>query len=105
MAARCATEAFSTTCAVHIEDCEGWWFSLVVLADPSFLSQSLMSLPPPPFLNLALKVLVSPEQQIVGEATPVSFECLVVGSPIHNISWARDLEALSPEKVRMCIAA
>ena len=27
MAARCATEAFSTTCAVHIEDCEGWWFS------------------------------------------------------------------------------
>ena len=22
MAARCATEAFSTTCAVHIEDCE-----------------------------------------------------------------------------------
>ena len=48
---------------------------------------------------------MSPEQQIVGEATPVSFECLVVGSPIHNISWARDLEALSPEKVRMCIAA
>ena len=25
--ARCATEAFSTTCAVHIEDCEGWWLS------------------------------------------------------------------------------
>ena len=22
---RCATEVFSTTCAVHIEDCEGWW--------------------------------------------------------------------------------
>ena len=27
MAARCATEAFSTTCAVHIDDCEGWWLS------------------------------------------------------------------------------
>ena len=27
MAARCATEAFSTTCAVHIEDSEGWWLS------------------------------------------------------------------------------
>ena len=27
MAARCATEAFSTTCAVHIEDCGGWWLS------------------------------------------------------------------------------
>ena len=27
MAARCATEAFSTICAVHIEDCEGWWSS------------------------------------------------------------------------------
>ena len=26
-AAGCATEAFSTTCAVHIEDCEGWWLS------------------------------------------------------------------------------
>ena len=28
-AARCATEAFSTTCAVHIhvENCEGWWLS------------------------------------------------------------------------------
>ena len=25
--ARCATEAFSPTCAVHIEDCEGWWLS------------------------------------------------------------------------------
>ena len=24
MAARCATEPFRTTCAVHIEDCEGW---------------------------------------------------------------------------------
>ena len=24
---RCATEAFSTTCAVHIEDCGGWWLS------------------------------------------------------------------------------
>ena len=22
-----ATEAFSTTCAVHIEDCDGWWLS------------------------------------------------------------------------------
>ena len=21
------SEAFSTTCAVHIEDCEGWWLS------------------------------------------------------------------------------
>ena len=27
MAARCVTEAFSTTCAVYIEDCEGWWLS------------------------------------------------------------------------------
>ena len=27
MAARCVTKAFSTTCAVHIEDCEGWWLS------------------------------------------------------------------------------
>ena len=25
MAARCATEAFSTPCTVHVEDCEGWW--------------------------------------------------------------------------------
>ena len=25
--ARCATEAFSATCAVHIEDFEGWWSS------------------------------------------------------------------------------
>ena len=25
VAARCATEAFSTTSAVHIEDCEDWW--------------------------------------------------------------------------------
>ena len=25
--ARCPIEAFNTTCAVHIEDCEGWWFS------------------------------------------------------------------------------
>ena len=25
--AGCATEAFSTTCAVHIEDCGGWWLS------------------------------------------------------------------------------
>ena len=58
-------------------------------------------LPLSPSSILALKVLVSPEQQIVGEATPVSFECLVVGYPIHNISWARDLETLSPEKVRM----
>ena len=28
MAARCATEAFSTICAVHVEDCEGWWLSI-----------------------------------------------------------------------------
>ena len=27
VAARCVTEAFCTTCAVHIEDCEGWWLS------------------------------------------------------------------------------
>ena len=27
VAARCATEAFRTTCAVYIEDCEGWWLS------------------------------------------------------------------------------
>ena len=27
VAARCVTEAFSTTCAVHLEDCEGWWLS------------------------------------------------------------------------------
>ena len=27
MAARCATETFSPTCAVHIEDCGGWWLS------------------------------------------------------------------------------
>ena len=27
VAARCVTEAFSTICAVHIEDCEGWWLS------------------------------------------------------------------------------
>ena len=33
MAARCATEAFSTTCAVHIEDCEGWWLSLEMVAE------------------------------------------------------------------------
>ena len=25
--AGCTTEAFSTTCAVYIEDCEGWWLS------------------------------------------------------------------------------
>ena len=25
LAARCTTVAFSTTCAVHIEDCGGWW--------------------------------------------------------------------------------
>ena len=25
MAARCAAEAFNTTCAVHVEDCEGRW--------------------------------------------------------------------------------
>ena len=25
VAARCVTEAFSTTCVVHIECCEGWW--------------------------------------------------------------------------------
>ena len=25
--ARCATEKFSTTCAVPIESCEGWWLS------------------------------------------------------------------------------
>ena len=24
---RCATEAVNTICAVHIEDCEGWWLS------------------------------------------------------------------------------
>ena len=24
---RCVTEAFSTTCAVHIEGCENWWSS------------------------------------------------------------------------------
>ena len=24
---RCVTQAFSTTCAVHVEDCEGWWLS------------------------------------------------------------------------------
>ena len=27
MATRHVTEAFSTTFAVHIEDCEGWWLS------------------------------------------------------------------------------
>ena len=27
VATRYATEAFSTTCAVHTEDCEGWWLS------------------------------------------------------------------------------
>ena len=27
MAARCVPETFSTTCAVHIEDCGGWWSS------------------------------------------------------------------------------
>ena len=25
VAARCAIEAFNTICAVHIENCEGWW--------------------------------------------------------------------------------
>ena len=25
--ARCATEAFGTTCAVHTEDSVGWWLS------------------------------------------------------------------------------
>ena len=24
---RCVTEAFSTICAVHIEECGGWWLS------------------------------------------------------------------------------
>ena len=27
LAARYATEPFQSHCAVHIEDCEGWWFS------------------------------------------------------------------------------
>ena len=27
VAASSATEAFSTTCTVHIEDCDGWWLS------------------------------------------------------------------------------
>ena len=27
MAARCAAEAFSTTCEVHVEDFESWWLS------------------------------------------------------------------------------
>ena len=27
MVAGCVTEAFSTTYAVHIEDCEGWWLA------------------------------------------------------------------------------
>jgi len=50
---------------------------------------------------LALEILVSPKQQIVGEATPVSYECLVVGNLVSSISWARDFETLSPEKVRV----
>ena len=32
VAARCATDAVSTTCAVHVEDCEGWWSSGAILA-------------------------------------------------------------------------
>ena len=27
VAVRCVTEAFSTTCAVHMENCGGWWLS------------------------------------------------------------------------------
>ena len=40
VAARCAAEAFSTTCAVHIEDCEGMvvvrlsWISVRTSQEP-----------------------------------------------------------------------
>ena len=37
VAARCATEAFSTTCAVHIEDCEGFTFLYLRLITSKFL--------------------------------------------------------------------
>ena len=41
MVAMCVTEAFSSTCAVHIEDCEGWW-----LADQASLACVLAYLHP-----------------------------------------------------------
>ena len=28
---KCVTEAFSTTCAEHVEDCEGWWLVVFIL--------------------------------------------------------------------------
>ena len=76
----------------------------------TFSIRYFLSLPPPPPppqsdtpdpLHIALEILVSPKQQIVGEATPVSYECLVVGHPVSSISWARDFETLSPDKVRI----
>ena len=35
MAAGCATEAFSTTCAVHIEDCEGTEYVKLKVMEPN----------------------------------------------------------------------
>ena len=52
----------------------------------------------------ALRVLVSPSQQIVGEGARVSFDCLVLGHPIHTIGWIRDFDStdINPNEVRDC---
>ena len=58
MAAKCATEAFSTTCAVHIEDGEGWWFSsyhgsvaACAIRIPSGVNRKILSVSKEPMLS------------------------------------------------------
>ena len=50
---------------------------------------------------LALSMLVSPSQHIVGEGALVSFDCLVIGHPVANITWARDFGDLNTAEVNL----
>ncbi len=47
----------------------------------------------------ALSVLVSPSELVIGEGAVVSFECLVLGHPVRDIEWARDIRKLEMGKV------
>ena len=102
--ARCATEAFSTTSAVHIEDCEGWWLSgwsgsVILVAQardvlgstPGFNSWQLLAFlhnfVPLYILSYLVPIIYNTHHMLWKDTTEPTIELIC----LHSAAWATAL--------------
>ena len=65
MAARCVTEAFSTTSELHMENCEGWWLSSchTSVVEHWQFKTGVLGLVPSAFLLFSITIEISIRRQ------------------------------------------